>query len=282
MIKITRVIGYALLTLVPLKTAWAWDVAEQWAEVMRLQAQRGQALPAPSSYGMPLSLEEAYRVQYRLTRALAPPEGITGYKIAYSSVLNQVRAGLKHPVVGVLFTRAHLVPEAEIDLRQFTNLQVRLELGFIMSRRVRTPISSGRAALQAVKQVVPVVHFVAPMLEGPAPPRAADSVAANLGTDRLIIGQAHPSPNHDNINSLVAELAYGGEILDRGAGRNIMGDQLRALAWQINELLRRGYGIKRDQILLTGALGKNTPVRSGTYTARFKELENITFVVVAK
>ena len=56
-----------------------------------------------------------------------------------------------------------------------------------------------------------------------------------------------------------------------------MGDQWEALLWLVEQRLRDGYEVKRNDLLITGALGKVIPAEAGRYVADFGKLGRVTF-----
>ena len=56
-----------------------------------------------------------------------------------------------------------------------------------------------------------------------------------------------------------------------------MGDQWEALMWLVRQRLQQGFEVKRDDLLITGALGKVVEAERGRYVADFGKLGRVTF-----
>ena len=72
-------------------------------------------------------------------------------------------------------------------------------------------------------------------------------------------------------------LSRNGEAIDSGAGAAALGNPARCVAWLANKLGELGSGLRRDDIVLPGALHRMTPARSGdVFRAEFDHLGSVT------
>ena len=81
------------------------------------------------------------------------------------------------------------------------------------------------------------------------------------------------------LDALPVALRKGDEIKLQGIGGEVLGGQLHALAWLINQTLARGYRIESGHIFMSGAIGGMCPALPGNYVAEFGSLGRIEFSV---
>ena len=52
-------------------------------------------------------------------------------------------------------------------------------------------------------------------------------------------------------------------LVDEGSGANVLGDPRNVLLWLVNELSKRGMGIKEGQVVTTGSAADVIKVKAG-------------------
>ena len=65
--------------------------------------------------------------------------------------------------------------------------------------------------------------------------------------------------------------------MEKGTGRNVLGDPRIALTWLVNELLSIGIYLKKGQVVTTGTITKPIPIAANDIiTANFGQLGSVT------
>ena len=82
------------------------------------------------------------------------------------------------------------------------------------------------------------------------------------------------------MNSITVKLLFDGNEINTGHGYEALGDQWQALLWLVNTLVDQGWKIKPGDTLITGALGKMLPGKTGKYVANFGNFGSIEFEVI--
>ena len=103
-----------------------------------------------------------------------------------------------------------------------------------------------------------------------------DIIATNVAARKVLVGKALPVKAQD-LNSVNVTLFHNGREVARGAGKNALGDQWKALQWTVNNALENGGAIKSGQIVITGSLTKMMPVKPGKYLADFGDFGTMEF-----
>lgn len=271
-----------LLLLAHVLVAAAADDLENWTQVLVTQSRQGEPLPVLSDYGAEISLEDAYSMQRALVDALLqvpPKDSIGGFKASLTDALSQISYKIDTPVSGVLFKRKALAPGAEINLADYKAPTLEFELGFILDHAVTSVIANVEQLKPMIRRVVPVIDFSDFRYEHLAGLRGPELVAGNVAASGYIVGNPLASKNDETVNGVFVELVRNGEVVDRGKATNVMGDQFKALLWLVNNLVRHGYRIEAGQLLLTGAMGASNIARPGEYLVRYRDLEDIPFLI---
>lgn len=271
-----------LLLLAHVLVAAAADDLENWTQVLVTQSRQGEPLPVLSDYGAEISLEDAYSMQRALVDALLqvpPKDSIGGFKASLTDALSQISYKIDTPVSGVLFKRKALAPGAEINLADYKAPTLEFELGFILDHAVTSVIANVEQLKPMIRRVVPVIDFSDFRYEHLAGLRGPELVAGNVAASGYIVGNPLASKNDETVNGVFVELVRNGEVVDRGKATNVMGDQFKALLWLVNNLIRHGYRIEAGQLLLTGAMGASNIARPGEYLVRYRDLEDIPFLI---
>ena len=82
--------------------------------------------------------------------------------------------------------------------------------------------------------------------------------------------------NELDLRYIAMFMTKNGRLVNSGAGIEVMGDPVNAVAWLANTLAEHGGGLKAGQIVLSGAITAAEPVQSGdSMTVCFSTLGQI-------
>lgn len=252
-----------------------------WADIIRTEQARGNALPRLSDLVPGFTLDEAYAVQHALVAALRGQRAVGGYKAGFTNPATRARFGLNGPVTGVLFADGAYGDGDAIPLSRFRHAMLEVELGFVLRSPIRRPMKSVDDLATYVREVVPVVEL--PDLDYDQPERLSgvDIVATNLSAAAYVSGRPLRLASLAAANRLTVSLQRGGEVVDEGQARNAMGDQLGALLWMVNRLQADGWPLEAGHLLITGTLGRMLPAAPGHYRVSYGKAGSLAFDLVA-
>lgn len=273
-----RSFTFACLLLLS-RVALAWSTLEDWAAVVATQMETRQPLPVLSTYGAALSLVDAYEVQKRVIRRLAPPADIVGFKAGLTRPGGQVRFDAREPVTGVVLKSGLLKGETTLRLRDFKQLTIAPGLGFVIKTAVKKPLTDMAQLAPLIGAAVPVVDFSDFRFERERGLSAADLVAGNIAAARVLVGKPLAGTDPATVNDVLVELSHYGKVVDRGRAVNVMGNQYTALFWLINKLLAQGWSLPAGTLLVTGGFSDPVPARMGEYVAKFWDSTDLEFKV---
>jgi 2-keto-4-pentenoate hydratase len=233
------------------------------------------ALPRATLADPGLDLAGAYRVQRELVAALVPRRPILGYKGALTAPAAQRALGIDTPVTGVLLRHPGHDGGTQVRRDAFVGLMLETELSFRLARDVTEPLADDHATRGVVAGVAPAIELAdLAFAEGGA--TGVDLVAANSAFGSFIRGDEFVA---NDLDALDVTLSRDGEVVHRGSSGSVMGGQLLAVRWIVNEVVAGGGSLCAGQILLTGSIGGLQPGVPGAWVAGFGSAGRIEFSV---
>ena len=241
------------------------DAERDARELLRQHAERVRFQPAPPPSAR--TVQAAYDVQRAYVALLQRDAGaVMGYKIGLTSARMQAMCGIAEPVCGAVLARR--VHRSGVVLHRAEHGRLGLEFEIA----VRIGRDTGAAANHSADTVRAHVDGVCAALEV-VDDRNADYsaldvrglVADNAWNAGIVlsdfIAQWPALPAVEGIVSI------DGKPIDRGFGRDVLGDPLVVVAWLANLLAQRGDALRAGQIVMTGSL---VPTRFPTEGATFR------------
>jgi 2-keto-4-pentenoate hydratase len=226
-------------------------------------------------------LAQAFAAQRRVVQQTLGKGGeIAGYKGGYTSKTAQASVALTHPVHGVLFKAGKLDAAAKpaIALDAQRPIVVETEIGYVIATDIGTKLRVPRQAMTTVEALVPVIELpvsVGPLMGGTI--NGADSVAANIGSNRFIVGAPVLPKTIENLDALAVSLKRDGQTLHDATGAEVDGGQAKNLMTLINQIVEQGHVLHRGDIVICGALGGAKKGEKGSYVANYGSLGTIEF-----
>lgn len=273
--KIFRLSALILLLVAPIYSSA--QSTDEWTSSILKAIERRQPIPALGDRAFSSSESEAYEVQRTVVEKLvAGGDVIVGHKAGLTSESAQARFDVFEPVSGSLL-KSHVKNTATfVSMRQFKGMVVEMEIGFELKLSIRTAPRNVEELKAKVRQIVPIVELPNVYFTPADEVTGLDVIASNVAAATVIKGRPKPLGSVD-LNEVAATLTVNKEVVAEGIGSDAMGDQWEALLWLVRQRLSEGYEVKRNDLLITGALGKVIPAKAGRYVADFGKLGRVTF-----
>ena len=229
---------------------------------------------------------QAYHAQSLLVKKILnanPQDAIRGYKAGLTSKLGQKKFRVSSPIYGVLFAKGETRQKQSVNLSSAYKLMLETEVGFILANDIVTPLSSIEQLKSYIESVLPVIELPDLAFDNLSKLTGINIVATNVASNRYILGDKHTLLIDFSLNSLTTQLTVFAKdgsknsVVITGKGSDASGDQWKALLDLVNHQLEKGNSLKREQLLITGALGKMVPATIGNYRADFGRLGQINF-----
>lgn len=231
-----------------------------------------------SSFGKELTTEAAYHIQYNALHLVPLSRAPEGFKAGLTTPASQQMFGSNQPLAAVLPAGSQLKKLEDgyhVKIRDYRQAIVEVEIGYRFAERIQYPLPDVNALKALVSEMLPVIEL--PDLSHADADKKftpIDIIASNAGAKHFIAGPGR-APSVIDPNSVSIMLYRDGEIVTQGSGRDALNDQWQALLFLVNRTLASGWAIERGQVLITGALGKATPLQKGIYVADYGPLGRI-------
>jgi 2-keto-4-pentenoate hydratase len=237
-----------------------------------LAAQDGHVpLAAMSTLGARLSMQDAYRVSWRVHEArLAQGWKPVGRKIGFTNKDLWTLFGVDQPVWSFVYDRTCGDVATEIRCALGDLVQPRVEPEIVLCLREVPPVDATPARILACVEWM--AHGIE-MVQCHYPDwkfDSADAVCDSSFHGRLYVGpRRSPRSVPGDVEALLREHALrlykGDALVEVGHGRNVLGSPLLALSSLLQALHRHGtpYPVLPGEIVTTGTLTKAWPVAPG-------------------
>jgi len=257
------------------------DPVQEGGYRMTEAARNHQSPPLLSPiYGKELTVERAYRIQRLVVEQALNGQIPAGFKGGLTNTTAQQQFGATGPVAGVLLPGAVLKADEEgylVRLKDYRQPMVEVEVGFRFAHRITHTLPDVKSLQEHIAEVFPAVEL--PDLQQAANGAGmTDIIVANAYASHVITGLGR-APGLTDPNAVAVTLYREGEVLNRGAGRDVSGDQWQALLWLVNRSIDSGWSIEPGQVLITGAMGKPVPMQAGLYVADFGRFGRLEWTV---
>lgn len=243
------------------------------------QAETDRVPIPPLTESSDLAVEDGYAIQtVNVERRLRAGGAARGRKVGHTSWAAQHLPGVTEPDSGVLVDDMFLEDGDEMPFGTLLQPRVVAELAFLLDRDLAGPGVTTVHAVQAVAGVLPVIEVLDSRIADwrGAP---ADTVADNMSAGRVVLGGRVVPVTGLDLRLIGVLLFRNGLAMETGAGAAALGNPARSLAWLANTLGRRGSGLRRDDLVLSGPLHRIVPARVGdVFRARFAHLGAVTAV----
>jgi len=230
----------------------------------------------PTERHADLDVADAYTIQsHNVERRVSGGAQVVGRKVGLTSRPMQRQLGVHEPDFGVLLDDMFVDGGDEIPLERMIQPRVEAEMAFVMGRDLAGRGVSTATVLAAIAGVLPAIEIVDSRVVDWRI-QLVDTIADNASSGRLVVGGRLTLVAGVDL-PLVGMLLYrNGVPIDSGAGAAALGNPARCVAWLANKLGTLGSGLRRDDLVLPGALHRMVPVRPGdVFRAEFAHLGSV-------
>jgi 2-keto-4-pentenoate hydratase len=212
---------------------------------------RIEALPVECR---PSSRQDGYAIQAEIARISS--QRVDGWKIAATSTAGQRHIGVDSPISGRLLSHRILEPQSTISLQDNLMRVAEPEFAFRFAKDL-----PARDAPYDVDEVMAAIASIHPAIEVPdsrycdfARVGAPQLIADNACALWFVLGPGATAPWRPGDLATAPVAAFrNGLPAGTGTGANVMGDPCVALTWIANELRVHADGLKRNDVVTTGA-----------------------------
>jgi len=237
-----------------------------------------QEIPVLSAKYPDLDFETAYSVQKSYVEQRLKEDEVAGYKAGATSEAAQKSFGFDGPAAAVLLASGMKRGSPVIEISQFHRLAMETEIGFLVGKAITGFFENVSELQEYIRGVLPAIELPDLGFEDMENLKGVDMIAANVAAAQFIAGKEKSFTGLE-LKDVSTTLTLDGEVINEGKGSDALGDPWKALMWTANKTLDQGWRIEPGHIIITGALGKVIPGKTGKYVADFGELGEISFEV---
>lgn len=211
----------------------------------------------------PRDVENAYAIQ-QINTALWLGEGrkIVGRKVGLTAKAVQLQLGVDQPDFGVLFDDMAIEDGGTLSPSRVLQPKAEGEVAFIMAADVNDAAVTREQVAAAVGSVVTAIEIVDSRIED-WKITFADTVADNGSSAFFVLGSDPKPLSRLDLWTCGMALEVNGKTVSIGAGAACMDHPLNALTWLAQTLAKRSEGLRKGDVVLSGALGPMFAIQPG-------------------
>ena len=241
--------------------AWTEDQLRHAAAQLLRQHRQGEGFQGLKQPAALPDADTAYAVQAAWV-SLKCEELSTvcaGYKIALTTAAMQTMVGFNDSISARLLGAQVQRGPCVLRAQDYGRLALEFEIAFVMANDLPpASVPWDRRIADHVLQALPALEVV--------DDRKADYstlsqhiltlIADNAWNAGLVLGEPLAGRDLQRLDQITGVALINGQEVGRGAGSDVLGHPLDALAWLANHLQARGHGLRKGDIITTGSLVK--------------------------
>jgi 2-keto-4-pentenoate hydratase len=200
---------------------------------------------------------------------------LVGYKIGLTNKTIQNRLGIDQPDYGLLLDTMVVQAGSTVAYKAFIQPRIEPEIAFWLAEDVHGPGVTTEQVLAATLGVSAALELVDSRIANWRI-KLVDTIADNASSARAVVSTKMVSLNELDLAAAEVILTCNGEPVGSGTGAAVLGHPAAAVAWLANKLAESGINLRKDQIILPGAMCVAVPiVPLKTYQAVFSRLGQV-------
>jgi 2-oxo-3-hexenedioate decarboxylase len=245
--------------------------------LLSAEKERREVLKVTDQYP-DLSIEQAYAIQEQLI-ARKEQDGARriGLKLGLTSKPKQQMMGVHEAIYGYL-THDMLALEWEgIAFDQLIHPKAEPEIAFFIGEDLQGTNVTALDVLQATQYVAPAIEIIDSRYLN-FRFTLVDVVADNCSSAKFLIGNKWCSPVGMDLGNLGMTMYKNGAVSQVGSSSAVLGHPATSVAWAVNKLGAMGKGLKKGDVVLSGAISEAIAFEPGdTIQVQFAELGSVSF-----
>lgn len=225
-----------------------------------------------------LTIAEAYRIQDGLLAMKLEENGTrrVGVKLGLTSKAKQQMMGVNEAIYGYLHTDMLAFEWEAIDCSKLIHPKVEPEIAFLLAEDLQGEHITAQDVLQATKYVAPALEVIDSRYKD-FRFTLVDVVADNCSSAKFVVGSKWISPDAIDLGNIGMVMSKNGAVEQTGSSAAVLGHPAEAIAWAVNELGALGKGLKKGDIVLSGAMSEAIAFTAGdSIIAQFDGLGSVT------
>lgn len=216
-----------------------------------------------TSFWEDIDLSEAYAVQVKnIEEKIKEGDRITGMKIGLTSRGMMELIGVNEPDFGHLLESMEVSNRGEIKRADLLLPKAEGELAFVLKEDLKGPGLTSQDVINATAYVVPSIEIVDSRIKD-WKIKLLDTVADNGSSSRYILGDTKLDPREIDMKLTGMLMEKNGKLINSGVLAEVFGNPVESVAWLANKLSEFGIVLKKDYVILSGAVTAAVPADKG-------------------
>lgn len=227
------------------------------------------------------AISGAYKVQALQTKYYQDKgHRIIGRKIGLTALAVQRQLGVGQPDFGTLFDYMQLENGCELSMSKLIQPKIEAEIAFVLKKDLDKTNHSLEEIIEAIDYSLPAFEIVDSRIKD-WKISILDTISDNASSAYFVLGSGPQLLSYSELSSIQMECFEDNVLVCSGTGQDCLGNPINALKWLADQMAKLGTPLKSKDIVLSGAIGKMIPVKTGsTYQAQFTGFEKISITFV--
>lgn len=224
-----------------------------------------------------LTIEEAYVIQEGLLARKMDENGTktVGVKLGLTSKAKQEMMGVNQAIYGYLHNDMLAFEWEPIHFSELIHPKVEPEIAFLLAEDLQGENITAEEVIKATKYVAPALEVIDSRYKD-FRFTLVDVVADNCSSAKFVVGSKWVSPNDIDLGNIGMVMSKNGQVEQSGSSAAVLGHPAAAIAWAVNELAALGKGLKKGDIVLSGAMSEAIEFKAGdSIIAQFDGLGSV-------
>lgn len=234
----------------------------EWSEKLA-QAEKTRDGIAPLTEQIEaLSLKDAYSIQLEMVhKKVKAGDEITGKKIGLTSLAMQQLLKVDEPDYGHLL-KSMEITDGILRCDECLKPRVEAEIAFVLKEDLIGPNVTAEQVLAATDYVVASFEVVDSRIKD-WKIKLLDTIADNASSAKYILADKKVEIKDIDLKAVEMKLYKNGEFINSGKGTDVLGDPAECVVWLVNRLADFQIGLKKGEIVLSGALSAALDAQDG-------------------
>lgn len=236
----------------------------QIAERLRAAYTSGPVPPLRDGLA-PTDIAGAYAVQAANTSHwLNEGRVLTGRKVGLTAKAVQTQLGVDQPDFGALFADMEIADGGNLLASKCLQPKAEGEVAFVLAADLNDPDVTREQVAAAISEVIASIEIVDSRIAD-WKITFADTVADNGSSAFYVLGEARKPLDGLDLWTCGMAMEINGEVVSLGAGVACLGHPLNAVTWLAQTLAKAGEGLRKGDVILSGALGPMVALTPGDH-----------------
>ncbi|WP_442600779.1 2-keto-4-pentenoate hydratase [Paenibacillus sp. KN14-4R] len=258
---------------------WTQELKQELADwLLSAELEKREVEKITSRYPE-LPIEVAYDIQRLLIASKEQAgERCIGLKLGLTSKAKQQMMGVHEVIYGYL-TDDMLATEWEpTPYERFIHPKAEPEIAFLIGEDLQGTNMTADDVMRATAYVAPAIEIIDSRYEN-FRFTLPDVVADNCSSTSFVVGNTWVAPDAVDLSLVGVVMSKNGLVQTTGSGAAVLGHPAEAVAWAVNKLGERGLGLKKGQIILSGAITEAISFAAGdNVLVQIGGMGSVTFV----